>query len=111
MIRHIAEHEFKLLVLESNKPLVIVDFWAPWCKPCQYLNPILESISRRFTMNLDIIKINIDDEFRIAQQFGVKSVPTMLFFQNGNIVERITGAKDEMSLVGTIANLLKNIKI
>lgn len=107
MIRHIAEHEFAVTVLQSNKNLVIVDFWAPWCKPCQAMEPIWESLSRRFTMQLDIVKVNVDDEKRIAQASNVTSIPTLLFYQNGQVVKVEFGGKDENYLTGIITDLLK----
>ena len=108
MIRHITEHDFKMLVLESDKPLVIVDFWAPWCKPCQAMEPILNAISRRFTTQIDIMKVNVDDEQRVAQGCNVHSIPTMVFFQKGQSVKVEFGAKDEQYLTGVIADLLRN---
>ena len=107
MIRHIVEHEFKMLVLDSDKKLVIVDFWAPWCKPCQAMEPILESLSRRFTTVLDIMKVNVDDEPRVAKGSNVRSIPTMIFYQKGKAVKVEIGAKDENYLTGVITNLLK----
>ena len=107
MIRHITEHDFKMLVLESDKPLVIVDFWAPWCKPCQAMEPILDSISRRFTTQIDIMKVNVDDEQRIAQGSNVRSIPTMLFYKKGQVVKAEIGSKDENYLTGVIASLLQ----
>jgi thioredoxin len=98
-----------MLVLESDKKLVIVDFWAPWCKPCQAMEPILDSISRRFTTQIDIMKVNVDDEQRIAQGSNVNSIPTMLFYQKGQCVKVEMGAKDENYLTGVIAKLLQNV--
>lgn len=107
MIRHIAEHEFDMYVLKSDKNLVIVDFWAPWCKPCQAMEPILDAISRRFTIQIDIIKVNVDDEPRLAKISGVRSVPTMVFFQRGQHVKSEVGAKSEAYLTGVITDLLR----
>jgi len=107
MIRHITEHDFRMLVLESDKPLVIVDFWAPWCKPCQAMDPIINSVSRRFTTQIDIMKVNVDDEKRVAQGSNVHSIPTMLFYKKGQCVKVEHGPKDEAYLTGVIADLLK----
>lgn len=109
MIRHVAEeHNFKISVLQSNKPLVIVDFWAPWCKPCQAMEPILESISRRFTSVLDIVKVNVDDAPDIAKASNVNSIPTLLYYNNGKVIKVEMGMRDENHLTGVIADLLKN---
>ena len=109
MIRHVAEDQnFRNAVLQSNKKLVIVDFWAPWCKPCQAMEPAWESISRRFTSILDIVKVNVDDADDIAKASNVKSIPTIIFYQNGQVIKVEQGFKDEAYLTGVISDLLKN---
>ncbi len=108
MIRHIAEdQDFQNNVLHSSKQLVIVDFWAPWCKPCQAMEPYMDSISRRFTSLIDIIKVNVDDATDIAKASNVSSIPTLLFYQKGKVVKVAIGMKDEQTLTGIIAELLK----
>lgn len=110
MIKNVAEHEFVMYVEQSKKKLVLVDFWAQWCKPCQVMEPILESLARRFTMGLDVVKVNVDDEPRIAQRSGVKSLPTIIFFKNGKPVrdQILVGAKSEGELIGIIHSLLSD---
>jgi len=108
MIRHIAEdQDFRTTVLQSGKALVIVDFWAPWCKPCQAMEPFLESIARRFTSVVDIIKINVDDASDLAKASNVHSIPTLLFYQAGKVVKVEMGMKNEQYLTGVVADLLK----
>ena len=109
MIRHIAEHEFEMYVTQSDKNLVIVDFWAPWCKPCQAMDPILDAVSRRFTIQMDIIKINTDDEKRLTKISGVQSIPALVYFQRGQVVGTDTGLKTEEYLTGKISDFLKTI--
>lgn len=110
MIKHIAEHEFEMFVLQSRKKVVLVDFWAQWCAPCRTMDPILESIARRFTMTLDVIKVNVDDEPRLAKVSGVKSIPTMIFFKNGKPVmdQILIGTKTEGELTGIVNTLVSN---
>lgn len=109
MIRHVAEEQnFITAVLQSNKKLVIVDFWAPWCKPCQAMEPFMESLSRRFTSVMDIVKVNVDDAADIAKASNVKSIPTMVFYSAGKVVKVELGMKDENYLTGVITDLLKN---
>src|ERR1035437_919009 len=101
MIRLVAEdHQFRTSVLQSNKPLVIVDFFAPWCKPCQVMEPHLEAIARRFTSVLDIIKVNTDDSKDLAQASNIQSIPTLLFYHNGQVIKVEKGTKDEQYLIG-----------
>lgn len=108
MIRHIAEHEFQMIVLESDKNLVVVEFWAPWCKSCQALHPILDAISRKFTTQIDIIKVNVDDEPRLAKISGAKSVPHLVFFKKSQVVGTEVGLKDEAYLTGLITSHLQS---
>jgi len=93
----------------NNKELVIVHFWAPWSKPCQEMEPILESISRRFTSVLDIVKVNIDDAEEIAKAHNIRSIPTTLFYRNIKVIKSDVGFRDENYLNGVIAEILKNI--
>ena len=110
MIRHVAEDQnFRAAVLQSSKPLVIVDFWAPWCKPCQAMEPVLESIARRFTSVIDIVKVNVDDAQEIAKASNVNSIPTLLFYQQGRVIKVEQGTKTEAYLTGVVSDLLKSL--
>lgn len=111
MIRHVAEdQDFRNAVLLSNKQLIIVDFWAPWCKPCQAMQPAWDSISRRFTTLIDIVKVNVDDAQDIAKSSNVTSVPTLLFYRNGKVVAHAIGFKDEQYITGVVTELIKSIQ-
>jgi len=107
MIRHIAEHEFQMIVVESDRNLVVVEYWAPWCKSCQSQHPILDAIARKFTIQIDIIKVNVDDEPRLAKISGVQKVPSLVFFKKGKPVGTEVGLKDEMYLTGKITEYLQ----
>jgi len=77
---------------------VVVDLWAPWCGPCRIVGPILDDISREFAGKLKVVKVNVDENQRLAQQFDARSIPTILILTRGRVVDRIVGAlpKDQL---------------
>lgn len=77
--------------LKSDKP-VLVDFWAPWCAPCRMVGPIIEELAGTYGAKVKVGKLNTDDNPAIASRYGIMSIPTILLFKNGEIVERIVGA-------------------
>lgn len=83
---------FEKLVLKSDQP-VLVDFWAPWCGPCNVVAPIIEELAQDYEGKLQVVKVNTDDEQDIAEQFDITSIPTMIFFINGEEVARTLGAQ------------------
>jgi len=82
---------------EASVP-VVVDLWAPWCGPCRIVGPMLEDISREFAGKLKIVKVNVDENQRLAVQYDTRSIPTLLILNRGRVVERIVGAlpKDQL---------------
>ena len=91
--------------VENESKLVLVDFAAPWCGPCQQLSPILESLANEKSDEVKIVKVNIDDEGELAQKFGIMSVPTMLFFKDGENIEQLAGYQPKEALIETIERL------
>lgn len=92
-------------LLESEK-LVIVDFWATWCGPCRMLTPILDEVEEEMPEQIQVVKVNVDDADEIAAQYRIMSIPTLLFFKNGEIVDKTVGAMPKNVLVEKInANL------
>ncbi len=85
---------------ESSKGVMIVDFWAPWCGPCQAMSPVIAELAAEFADRAKVGKINVDEESELAQKFGVMSIPTFKVFKNGSEVASITGgvAKETLSV-------------
>lgn len=90
MIEHIDDSTFESKVLNS-KGVVMVDFWAPWCGPCKMLAPVLEAISAEMEGQLEIKKINTDENRNSAEKFDIMSIPTMIIFKDGQPVDTIIG--------------------
>jgi len=92
-------------LLESKK-LVVVDFWATWCGPCRMLSPILDELAVEMEDVIDVVKVNVDDADEIAAQFRIMSIPTLIFFKDGKMVDKTVGAMPKNALVDKIkANL------
>ena len=87
---NINDLNFSKEVLESSVP-VLVDFWAPWCAPCRMIAPVLEEIATEYNGKIKIAKVNTD-ETQVAMQYGIRSIPTMLIFKEGKVVDQIIGA-------------------
>jgi thioredoxin 1 len=78
--------------VQQASGLVIVDFWAPWCGPCRIIGPVLEEIASEQPDTVKVVKVNVDENQQLAGQFNIMSIPTMLFFKGGQVVEQIVGA-------------------
>lgn len=91
MALEITDANFDELVLKSDKP-VLVDFWAEWCGPCRMVGPIVEELSKEYGGKAVVGKLNVDTNPGVSSKFGIRSIPTLLFFKEGKLVDRQVGA-------------------
>ena len=97
MVTKVTVATFEAEVLKSDLP-VLLDLYADWCGPCKMLSPIVDKMAEVYAGKLKVCKLNVDDDFPIAAQFGVQSIPTLIFFKNGEAVQKSVGYSSEDEL-------------
>ena len=97
MATEIKQDNFDAVVMNADKP-VLVDFWATWCGPCRMLTPVLEDVSSAHADELSVAKVNVDDCPDLAMKFGVMSIPTLILFKDGQIVDKRVGYQPKNAL-------------
>jgi thioredoxin 1 len=98
---------FESEVVQSTQP-VVVDFWAEWCQPCKMLSPVLDKVAQKFTGQLKVVKCNVDENQDIAMKYGVMSIPNLIFFKDGQVVNQAVGYMNEAQLSTKVDEVLRS---
>jgi thioredoxin 1 len=106
MALELTDSNFEEMVLKSDKP-VLVDFWAEWCGPCRMVAPIVNELAADYEGRVVVGKVDVDSNPEVAQTYGIRNIPTILFFKNGQIADKQVGAVQKSRLVEKIDGLLK----
>tara|TARA_Y100001936_G_scaffold107129_1_gene105210 strand:+ start:331 stop:726 length:396 start_codon:yes stop_codon:yes gene_type:complete len=94
---HVTDNSFELEVLNSEQP-VLVDYWAEWCGPCKSIAPILDEVSREYEKKVKIAKLDVDQNHEISKKYGIRGIPTLMLFKDGNVIATHTGALSKSQL-------------
>ncbi len=105
MALEFTDSNFEELVLKSDKP-AIVDFWAEWCGPCRLVGPLVNELAAEYEGKAVIGKVNVDENSEVTSTFGIRNIPTILFFKNGEIVDKQVGATNKATLEAKLKALL-----
>lgn len=105
MVKTLTKENFEGEVLNASGP-VLVDFWASWCGPCRMVSPIIDELAEEYAGKLTVGKVNVDEQSELASQYAVVSIPTILVFKNGKVVEKKVGAHSKDDFCDMIDSLL-----
>ena len=100
-IKHITNSNFEQEVINADK-LVVVDFWATWCGPCRAIGPVIDELANQYSGDVVIGKINVDEERELSTRYKVMSIPTIMLFKNGEVVDKVIGLRSKEELVELI---------
>ncbi len=91
-VTEVTDATFEAEVLSSDKP-VVIDFWAEWCAPCRQLSPVIHQLAEQYGDRIKVVKMNIDDSPQTPGRYGIRAIPTVLAFQNGQVVQQLQGVR------------------
>ena len=102
----ITADNFETEVAQSEHP-VLIDFWAEWCGPCRMVEPVVESVAEKYTGRLKVGRINVDEEGELAAKFGIRSIPSLMFFKGGEVAEMVVGFQPEERFTKVVEAVLQ----
>ena len=105
-VSQVTDSSFDKDVLDSDIP-VLVDFWAPWCGPCRMVAPVVSEIAQQFKDKVKVVKLNTDENPEVASQYGIRSIPTLMIFKEGQRVDMVVGAVPKNTLANTLEKYLQ----
>ncbi|MBK6938229.1 MAG: thioredoxin [Chitinophagaceae bacterium] len=101
MAKEFTDANFQSDVLSSDK-LTVIDFWAEWCGPCRAIGPVIEDLSKEYEGRVNVGKLNVDNNSNVPSQYGITSIPAILFIKNGQVVDKLVGAQPKANFVKKI---------
>ena len=105
MAQALTDSNYAEVVEQSSLP-VLVDFWATWCGPCRLLSPVVDKLAEKYAGKMNVVKCNVDESSDIPMKFGIRNIPTLLFFKNGEMVDRLVGAVPQAEIEKKIEALI-----
>lgn len=101
----VSDSSFEAEVLQSDQP-VVVDFWAEWCAPCRQIAPIIKDLAQQYDGRVKVVKLNVDDSPKTAGNYAIRSIPSVLAFRDGEVVEQLMGARPKSAFVEMLDKLV-----